>query len=365
MTAGLKRSLVSLFAGLLLSIGVTGPTDGTPDPDAPAIRNVVRPDPMWMSDGELERLAEIDPAGLGSLSVGSVSNGVLINAVPMPLDPRWEIIDPAESWATGETVEFIIAAVSQVHVVHPGSPPLHIGDISRREGGRLNRHATHQAGRDADLGFYYKPGRGWWHARGTSRNLDIPRNWTLVRALLTRTDLECILLDIRIQRLLVKYALSIGEDEAWLKSVFQHPTGRRRALIRHVSGHRTHYHVRFYNRRAQALARRAYPILLRQEQIKPARYYLFHKVGHGETLGHLAGRYRTSVRAIRLANGLKGNLIRAGRTYRIPCRGAASPPVDPLMIPARPLPPFTPEKLRTADWPERGEGRIQVEYRSR
>jgi murein endopeptidase len=356
-----SRALLLICAGvLLLAAGISVSADGRRGPDkSESLDGLLYADPRWMSDAELQRLAEIDPTLLGSLSVGSVSNGVLINAVPMPADPRWDIIDPRESWGTRETIGFITAAVAQVHSVFADTPPLFIGDISRQEGGRLNRHDTHQTGRDVDLGFYYKKGRGWWHAAGSSRNLDISRNWTLVRALLTCTDLECVLLDIRIQKLLVRYARAMGEDEAWLNKVFQYPSGRRKALIRHVSGHRTHYHVRFYNRRAQALARRAYPILLRMERIKPSRYHMFHKVRPGETLGHLADRYRTSVRAIRLANGLKGNLIRAGRTYRIPCRGASSPPAEALVVPERSLPPFTPEGLQAAEWPEPGRQRLR------
>ncbi|MCS7189608.1 MAG: LysM peptidoglycan-binding domain-containing protein [Bacteroidia bacterium] len=51
----------------------------------------------------------------------------------------------------------------------------------------------------------------------------------------------------------------------------------------------------------------------------PARpAYVYHKVRPGETLGYIAQRYRTSVKAIQYANGLKGTRIRAGQTLRIP-----------------------------------------------
>ncbi|MEK6629150.1 MAG: hypothetical protein AABY89_00280, partial [Acidobacteriota bacterium] len=64
-------------------------------------------------------------------------------------------------------------------------------------------------------------GQARWYAPGTAANLDLPRNWALVRALITCTDVETILLDTRIQRLLYKYARSISEDKDWLDRVFQ------------------------------------------------------------------------------------------------------------------------------------------------
>ena len=46
--------------------------------------------------------------------------------------------------------------------------------------------------------------------------------------------------------------------------------------------------------------------------------YIYHKVRPGENLGSIAQRYRVSVQAIQRANGLRGTLIRAGQTLRIP-----------------------------------------------
>lgn len=308
-------------------------------------------DPDFLPNEELRARLEADMRCLGSLCLGTVENGMLLNSIPMPPDPKWNIVNPAESWGTEETIGFIRTAVEKVHEVFPGTPPLYIGDISHPGGGSLNRHASHQAGRDADLGFFYKNGHGSWYTPGSSLNLDLPRNWVLLRALLVYTDIECILLDLKIQKSIYSYALSIGEDPDWLKSVFQYPTGRSRSLIRHVKRHHTHYHVRFYNRRAQGLGQRAYRPLLEMKKIQEPVYHVRHRVQPGQTLGHLARRYRTSVRAIQRANGLSDTLIRAGRTYRIPCKGIASAPRDPIDFPERNLPSRTPEALDAVSWP--------------
>jgi LysM repeat protein len=215
----------------------------------------------------------------------------------------------------------------------------------------MKRHETHQSGRDVDFGYYYKGGPQPWFVAGTQANLDLPRNWALVRALLVRADVETILLDMRIQRLLYAHALKIGEDKDWLGRIFQCAKGNPKAYIVHVAGHRTHYHVRFYNRTAQELGRRVQPLLVKLGRIKPPVYSVPHVIRNGETLGHIARRYGSSVRAIQQYNGLSGTLIRAGRTLRVPLKGVSAPPLEPVMVPPRPLPPTTPESLSSAFWP--------------
>ena len=57
--------------------------------------------------------------------------------------------------------------------------------------------------------------------------------------------------------------------------------------------------------------------------IPPKRFYEYHRVRPGETLSHLAGRYRTSVRAIMHTNNLRSaNYLRVGQRLKIPVRGS-------------------------------------------
>jgi len=51
-----------------------------------------------------------------------------------------------------------------------------------------------------------------------------------------------------------------------------------------------------------------------------------HTVRPGDTLGAIAGRYRTSVNAIKSLNGLRSNLIRPGQVLRVPSRGGVETP---------------------------------------
>jgi len=305
---------------------------------------------LALSDEDLAARIESDPGSIGSLSIGSAGSAVLFNAVALPADPRWQTAPGAESWATTETIEAIQAAVATVGELFADTPPITIGDISAFAGGRLKRHESHQGGRDVDVGFYYKPGKGTWYTPGTAANLDLPRTWAFVRALLARTDVERVFLDTRIQRLLYKHALGIGEDKPWLDRVFQFARGTRDAIIQHLVGHRTHLHVRFYNPVAQELGRRAYPVLVQLNLVAPPMNVVRHVVRSGQTLGYLASRYGTSTAAIMTANGLRTTRLRTGRAYRIPVRATVASSA-PIVVPPRMLPPQTPPALAAVEWP--------------
>jgi len=280
-------------------------------------------------------LIELDPKALGPLSIGLPNAGLLFNPRPMPEGTLWKIRNPRETWGTTETIEYIIKAIEAVEEQFPGSPPIVIGDISKPKGGRLNWHASHQVGRDADIGFYHRHEVDTL-VRGRKSNLDIPRTWALFRALITETDVDRIFVDRYIQRYLFDYAVEIGEDREWLDDIFGRKTAGRDAIIQHVRRHRDHLHVRFFNPRAQEWGRVAYPLLVKA-RLAPGPT-VTHRVRSGETLSHLSRRYGTSTRAIRRANGLRGSMIRAGRRYVIPIRKIPSESA-PVLIPPRKIPP--------------------------
>ena len=291
---------------------------------------------LALSDGELQKKLESDLHSLGSLSVGLPNNGRLLNGVRPQEGKYFEVVVPDFSWGTEETIEYLRIAVAEVHNVHADTPPLHVGHISKPTGGYLSPHLSHQSGRDVDLGFYYKSKRAWYR-RATWETFDAPRTWTLIKALITKTDVEMILIDGSLQRLLRQHAESLGEDKLWLDKVFR-GHGERPAVIRHVHGHGTHLHVRFYCPTAQRNAQRLYPLLLDKELIEPVNVYAQHLVKPGETLGRLAKKYGTTVQAIQQANGLRGTTIQAKRVYKIPRQGGPAPVEGPIIFPPRQLP---------------------------
>jgi nucleoid-associated protein YgaU len=286
-----------------------------------------------ISDDELRRRWRDDPATLGSMSVGLTNAGRLINGVPFPKGPYWTIVDAAETWATQETVDFLTAAITEVNTRIPGTPPIRINDISKKDGGWIRPHRSHQNGRDVDLGFYYPDGKPVI-VKKRETCIDVARNWALVRAIVTTGDVQVILLDKRVQAVLRSYAENIGEDEAWLASLFDGPD----SILKHARGHRDHFHVRYFNGRAQELGRRIQPLLAE----RPENNLVHHKVRRGDTLGTLARRYGSSTKVIQRSNGLKAGRLRVGQVLTIPLRGPCTtcPLPPPVIVPPRRLPPI-------------------------
>jgi len=299
----------------------------------------VTPAAAPLSDAQLAELIDSDLSSLGPMSIGQPSAGALVNGLRMPTGEHWQLVDPGATWATQETIDYLITAIEAVHARFPDTQKLRIGHISAKKGGHLKPHKSHQSGRDVDTSYYYKKNRRFrWYRRANAGNLDRARTWAFVRALITDTDVEMILINSSVQKLLKEHALSIGEDPKWLDSVFQVGSRGHYPLIRHVRGHDTHIHIRYFNPVAQELGRRAYVTLVKRKIITPRHNLKRYKVRKGDLLGRLATRFGTTVRAIQQANGLRSTHIRAGKVYLIPRPGQVRAPAV-VAVPGRRLPP--------------------------
>ena len=337
-------------------------TDGEPDEegeDEDATDDFYRSTkPIYtaeISDEELAKRWKEDPESVGSISFGITSAGRLMNGVQFPDGEGWVTVDKVNNWGTIETIEYMKTAITAVNRLFPDTPPLSLGDLSTSNGGHFRPHKSHQAGRDIDVGFYYEDGQRLHFNAGDASNMDLPRNWALVRALIVSTDVQMILVDKRIQKLLYNYALSIGEDPRWLDTIFK---AGRASIVKHVRRHRGHYHVRFFSPKAQEMGRRIIPVIKSTEnevdeivrETEPVISY--HHVKNGDCLGSISRKYGVSITALKKANKMSSNAIRAGRTLIIPAAGGdkyASLPVKKypipteFILPERRLPPSTPE----------------------
>lgn len=317
------------------------PDDDAEDPHE-AVAGEQRPHPLdgWSED-QITRAVNGDLGSLGSMSVGSPSAGLLVNPRSARASELYRPVAAGSAWATEETLAYLDAALARVHASIADTPPLPLGDISAESGGPISPHVSHQSGRDVDIGYFYR-GDQRWYRRGNAQNLDLPRNWAFVRALVTETDVDLIFIDHSIQALLREYALTHGENRTWVEGLFG--GGGQRAIVRHARGHATHIHVRFYNPVAQETARRSYAALVARGVVPPVQSFLPHQVKKGETLGKIAKKYNVSVLAIKRANRLKKSLIREKRTYLIPiAHPRPAPPPKRLVFPPRRLPPTAPE----------------------
>jgi penicillin-insensitive murein endopeptidase len=138
-----------------------------------------------------------------AISVGAPNHGELHNARVLHAGKRIRVV---ETYATDDArygTEDLVLLLEHAahHVAQIGQPfTLAVGDLSKQEGGPIARHASHQSGRDADLGFYLRGTKGQVlvdrflpiDAAGRvvgspSIVFDDARNWALVQALLDTT----------------------------------------------------------------------------------------------------------------------------------------------------------------------------------
>jgi murein endopeptidase len=313
-----------------------GPFGRNPLPEEARDVELANPAP---SREVVRRLIQTVPERLGALSLGRPDAGVLLGAVRLPAGPLWRIRDVSEAWATQETVDFLRTSIEAVERLHPGSPAVVIGDLSRPQGGPIGRHRSHQCGRDADIGWYVTSGSSLVIRRGVVQNLDVARSWALIRAFITETDVERIFVDSAIQRVLYRHAISVGEDRAWLDGVFGTSGWRRGKLIQHVRGHRSHLHVRFFNRRAQTWGRQVCGLIAEDGLLPRARAVVRAKGRRSRMRVALVQRADVPGTLVQSANGLHRALLRRGRRYGVFWKAIANG--APVVVPPRQRPPST------------------------
>lgn len=345
----------------------TEPTPGTPTPPEPESAPA-SPEPApassepapASSDGESapstaapapephSAFPGLSANSLGALSIGHPHEGYLMNAMRMPTGKYWTVALPEYAFGTEETIAALIRCITLVNQRFPNTPKVVIGSISKENGGRFPPHKSHQSGRDADVGFYYNP--GFPIAKPATReNLDVERTWALVRAFITETDVDMILIDTKVQRLLEVHALRRGEDPVWLKSVFHGTGSPYSSLIKHAPGHAAHMHIRFSSPIARERGKNSYTTLVEQGHVELRRKELRHRVGSGETLTGIARKYRVGVEALIKLNRLDSTKIRVGQTLLVQepehLRGA----FDPIVVPKRRLPEEHPQAARATN----------------
>ena len=156
---------------------------------------------------------------------------------------------PHLAFGTAKTVSLIEKAIARYKKKVGRAPKVHVGDISKRGGGALHPHVSHNSGRDVDIGYVLTGD----HANrtrfsGVNRdNLDVPRTWALVKSFLDTHEVLYIFMDYSLQKTLYDYARSQGVSEYELDELFQYPRGRGRShgIVRHWPSHKHHFHVRF------------------------------------------------------------------------------------------------------------------------
>lgn len=162
-------------------------------------------------------------------SVGSPTDGKLINGAHLDETPYLRIVPVYASsdvrWGVPSLVQTIDRAARAVRQKFPDAV-LSVGHLSRNGGGELDHHASHESGRDADVGFYvrnvqnkpvYEQHFVPFRADGTSpvwpgAHFDDARNWAFISALVTdpRAHFTHIFVAAPLRARLLAYATKIG-----------------------------------------------------------------------------------------------------------------------------------------------------------
>ncbi|HJL25826.1 MAG TPA: penicillin-insensitive murein endopeptidase [Polyangiaceae bacterium LLY-WYZ-15_(1-7)] len=164
-------------------------------------------------------------------------------------------------WGTRALVGLVERAAARVAHEAPsafGPVRLHVGELSKRGGGNIPGHSSHENGRDVDLGFYmldaekhpYEPPR-FLNVRRSGRSgherqllrFDDERNFLLIRALIEdpETTVQHAFVHRSVRRRLMSTARRMGASPVLLEQI------ERVVIAPGVSHpHRNHFHVRIY-----------------------------------------------------------------------------------------------------------------------
>ena len=187
-------------------------------------------------------------------SRGTPAHGWLHKPTQLPRSGHFYRRRLERTYAAAHVIDHVLNAVHSVYEAHPKAHRLAIGDLSDVDGGPLSGHASHQSGRDIDLGFYYRKVPAEYpkeFVTASEDSLDAGKTWALVKGFLRSSGqaggVEKIFIDYEVQGWLYAAARKDGWSKSKLHDVFQYPDGKfaKHGIVRHVDNHKDHMHVRF------------------------------------------------------------------------------------------------------------------------
>lgn len=184
---------------------------------------------------------------------GKAQQGKLVQGEQLQPGPGYVIKRPDLAYGTNETITLLLKSIAHLHKdkrlkkVHKTIPAIVIGDISKKGGGPLPPHKSHQNGRDVDIGYYYADGEQSELIRTTQKNLNYVLTWAFVWHLVQSDAIDYMFIDKNVQKWLRDWAVANKKASAHeIDSVFQYPTlSNPDAVIQHEPGHNDHIHIRF------------------------------------------------------------------------------------------------------------------------
>lgn len=191
-------------------------------------------------------------------SIGSPTEGHLVGGAHLTEGAHLRIVPSYANgdvrWGLEPLVGMLDRAAKTVKKQFPDAV-MSVGHLSKPGGGEIDHHASHESGRDADVGFYVKNHIGKpiyadhfvpFVADGTSKvwpgaHFDDAKNWALVAALVSDPQAKVTHLFVAtpLRARLLAYAEKIGAPPALRQRVAEVMAQPRGALP-----HDDHFHVR-------------------------------------------------------------------------------------------------------------------------
>jgi len=223
---------------------------------------LLSPRPVAAEKGQIAAAAPSLPKPLRkSRSVGFAWRGKLERGVLLKPNAQLRYVSEYAKtehfYGTWQLVQLLERAAFQVSQRVPGSR-LSVGELSAAQGGNLPGHASHESGRDVDVGFFMLDGaarpmeafafaqfdaRGRGLAPNVGLRFDVRRNWELVSRLVTDGEarVQYVFVAPAIRQLLLDEGKRVRAPTTVLERA-------ARVMVRpsekHLHGN--HFHVRIY-----------------------------------------------------------------------------------------------------------------------
>lgn len=178
---------------------------------------------------------------LRSRSSGHPGAGRIMHGIQMPENEAlYHLRDPERSYVSSHMAMILQNAMARFRLTTGYKGMVLIKDTSKKGGGPLFPHKSHQSGRDADIQLLLKGTTTLF----TTDKVDWDANWELMHALLQSNRMRYIFLSWPQQRKLYRAAKRAGMKDDELEPLLEFPKRGRPSIIRHEPGHDTHMHIR-------------------------------------------------------------------------------------------------------------------------